>query len=68
MRFVGPNPLFARMNPSSDWRLSSYFLLVVWLPLAGVAELADALDSKMYFCDFHEIAFRFKTSGILRGK
>jgi hypothetical protein len=40
----------------------------VWLPLAGVAELADALDSKMYFCDFHEIAFRFKTSGILRGK
>ena len=46
MRFVGPNPLFAGMNPSSDWRLSSYFLFVVWLPLAGVAELADALDSK----------------------
>jgi hypothetical protein len=26
--------------------LSSYFLLVAWFPLAGVAELADALDSK----------------------
>ena len=46
MCFVGLNLLFARMNPVIDRRLSFYFLFVAWFPLAGVAELADALDSK----------------------
>ena len=38
------------------------------LSFVGVAELADALDSKKHFCDFHEMAFRFKTSAVLREK
>jgi len=48
--------------------LSFGFSFVALLALADVAELVDPLDSKMYFCDFHEIAFRFRTSAILRGK
>jgi hypothetical protein len=47
--------------------LSFGFSFVVSFPLAGVAELADALDSKKYFCDFHEIAFRFKAQPFYEG-